>query len=71
MINAIEIVKKIGYTIYKENKGKTKFLFGGVDMSKGAKFFTVIAVIISVLLRLKFLEKFFLQKNRYYKVDSE
>ena len=72
MINAIEIVKKIGYTIYKENEGKTKFLFGGVDMSKGAKFFTVVAVIIGVLTAAEILGEIFSTKmNRYYKVDSE
>lgn len=41
-------------------------------MSKGAKFFTVIAVIISVLTAAEILGEIFSTKmNRYYKVDSE
>lgn len=41
-------------------------------MSKGAKIFTVIAIIIGVLTAAEILGEIFSTKmNRYYKVDSE
>ncbi len=64
--------KHSGFRDENKNEVKTKIIFGGVDMSKGAKFLMVISIIIGVFAVAEILSEIFSTRmNRYYKVDSE